>query len=385
MQHLQKTKLDKKTIRLIYFVLFCVIVSRILIYIGFLLWKEKNAMDIGFWEAMSRFDTSWYKSIIENGYNLEPMGGDRGDSANWAFFPLFPVIIKLLHYVIPVNYDMLAFILNSVFMIFFFILAVKYIKLTRNDNTQAVIYVILMAFGMYNFYFAVLYTEALFVLLLAAFFYCMEKRRYLLMGIAGALASATRNLGVMLVFAVAVHYLCDYFQNNSRFSVKSFFGNLFGNVRLVLGTALIPMGLFSYMLYLYIHVGDSMAFVHIQRAWGKDFINPLRVLFNSLTNINSFVFYLSLVSVWGIYCVWLLICNKRFTEAVMAVIFVFVPLAASVDAMPRYLIGSFLPLLSFTDGIGKWPRSKIIALCTFSIVFGGVCLWGWFASEAFVM
>lgn len=385
MQTLLKIKNDNKTYKLILFALLCVIASRILIYAGFLLWKDKNALDIGFWEAMSRFDTSWYKSIITDGYNLEPMGGDRGDSANWAFFPLFPLVIKLFHSIVPLNYDLLAFILNSVFIFFFFILAVKYIRLTRQDDLQAAVYVILMAFGMYNFYFAVLYTETLFILLLAAFFYCMEKKRYLWMGLAGALASATRNTGVMLVFAIAVHYLCGCFKKNGRFSLKTFWGDFFGNVRLVLGTALVPLGLFSYILYLYIHVGDSLAFVHIQRAWGKDFMNPLRVLFNSLTNVNSFVFYLSLASVWGIYCVWLLIWNKRWEEAVMAAIFVFIPLSASVDAMPRYLIGSFLPLLGFTDGMGKWPKSKVIALCTFSIVFGGICLWSWFASEAFVM
>lgn len=56
MQTFQRIKSDKKTYRLILFVLFCVIASRILIYAGFLFWKDKNSLDIGFWEAMSRFD-----------------------------------------------------------------------------------------------------------------------------------------------------------------------------------------------------------------------------------------------------------------------------------------------------------------------------------------
>lgn len=189
----------------------------------------------------------------------------------------------------------------------------------------------------------------------------------------------------MLVFPLAAHYLTEYFGSN-RFRLKTFFGNFFGNVRLVLGTVLIPFGFFSYMLHLYFRVGDSMAFVHIERAWGKgDLTNPFRVLWNSLVNVDSFVFYLSLWGVWGIYCAWLLLCSKRWAEFVMAFLVVMIPLAASVIGVPRYLIGCFVPLLGFTDGMGRWRKSQIFALCVFSFVLGEICLWGWFDSAAFVM
>lgn len=386
-----KINSDDKRIKSTYFIIFillCIILSRVLMYFSFLMWKERNGVDIGFWEALSRFDTTWYKSIIENGYDIEPVTGDRHDTANWAFFPLFPLIIRFVHYILPFNYDILAFIVNTIFLFLLLIIAVKYIMITRNDRTQIVVYTILITFGMCSFYFSILYTETLFMLLTAAFFYCMQKKKYLLMGVMGAMASATRNMGVMLVFAAAVNYIVEYItflKQDNRFSFRTLFGRFFGNVRLVLGVSLIPMGLFCYMGYLYFLTGDSLAFVHIQSAWGKEASNPIRVLFNSLTNVDSFVFYLSLAAVWGIYCVWLLIWNKRWAEAAMAFLFVFIPLSTSVDSIPRYIFGSFFPLLGFLDGIGKWQKSKIIALCAFSIIFGGICLWGWFGSEAFVM
>ena len=44
----------------------------------------------------------------------------------------------------------------------------------------------------------------------------------------------------------------------------------------------IPITL-AYMMHLYFKMGDSMAFVHIERPWGKaDISNPVRVLWNSL-------------------------------------------------------------------------------------------------------
>lgn len=366
-------------------VLILVIVSRVLIFLNFIFWSGRNSFDGNFFEAISIYDTGWYKTIIEDGYWPEPAGGDKGDAANWAFFPLYPMIIRGLHFVIPLNYDVLAFVVNSLFFVMALTLAVKYILLTRNDWVQAIVFVFLMAFGVYNFYFSILYTEAPFLFFVIAFFYCMERKHYLLMGLFGALASATRNLGIMLVFPLAAHYIEHYF-NNNKFHIKTFLGNFFGNVKLVLGTTLIPLGLFSYMLYLYFRVGDSMAFVHIERSWGKaDLTNPVRVLWNSLSNVDSFVFYLSLWGVWGIYCAWLLFCRKRWAEFTMAFLVIMIPLSASVIGVPRYLMGCFVPLLGFTDGMSKLPKSRIFALCVFSIVLGEICLLGWFGGAAFVM
>lgn len=367
------------------FILLCIFLSRLLIYEFFEYWASINQSDIGFWDALSKYDTSWYKTIIEEGYFKQPLLGDHQDAANWAFFPLYPLLMKISHYILPINYDILAFIINSIFLLLAMFFAIKYILLTRGDIVQAYVFVILMTFGVYNFYFSILYTESLFIFFVITFFYCLKCKKYLWMGIIGALASATRNMGVMLVFPVIVQFIEDYFKTN-KFSIKGFFINLFNNHKFILGIMMIPAGLFSYMLYLYLWVGDSMAFVHIQRAWGRgDISNPLRVLLNSLTNVNSFVFYLSIWSLWGIYCLWLLFNNKRWSELIMAVLFVFIPLSTSVDSMPRYLIGCFLPLLAFTDGLSKHPVYKTFALIVVSFIFGLICLNGWFNYEAFVM
>ena len=253
---------------LVFIVFAMVAVSRLLIYLNFLIWSGRNSFDGGFFDALSIYDTAWYKSIIGDGYWAEPRWGDQGDSANWAFFPFYPLLIRGIHAILPFDYDLLAFFVNSVFFAFALVLAVKYILFTREDWLHALVFVFLMAFGVYNFYFSLLYTEAPFLFFVIAFFYCMERKRYLWMGVAGAFASGTRNLGIMLVFPLAAHYLAEYFGSN-RFRLKTFFGNFFGNVRLVLGTVLIPFGFFSYMLHLYFRVGDSLAFVHIERSWGK--------------------------------------------------------------------------------------------------------------------
>lgn len=368
------------------FILLCVILSRFLIYITFCLWKQRTGQDISFFEAFSRFDTDWYKSIITEGYAVEPSAGDKLDSANWAFFPFMPMIIGLLHFVIPVNLDLLAFLLNSMFFTAALFIGFHYITEFHGNRQQAVIFILLMSFGVYNFYFSLLYTEALFFLLTASFFLAMKKKKYVLMGVIGAMASATRTIGIMLVFAVAIQYTMDFFHSEGPKTIQKYVMDFLGNIRLVLGTVLMPAGLFLYMLYLRILTGDTMAFVHIQIAWGKrESANPLRVLLNSLGNVDSFVFYLALWSLWGLYCIWMLAKKKHWAEAFVCMLFTVIPLSTSIIAMPRYLIGCFLPMLGFTGDVSEWSCDKKLLLIAGSFLFNFICLTAWFNGSGYVM
>lgn len=374
------------------FVVFCVIISRLLICLTFFLWRTHTGQEITFFEAFSRFDTSWYRSIITEGYSLEPNAGDKMDSANWAFFPLMPVIMRLIHFVIPINWDLLAFFVSSLFFAAALFIAFRYILQFHEKVEQAVIFTLLMSFGVYNFYFSLLYTEALFFFFVVLFFYAMRNKKYILMGIAGALASATRTIGIMLVFAIAVQYTVEFIQNRDCrrthiFAIiKNYITGFLGNIRLVIGTVLVPAGLFAYMLYLRIRTGDAMAFVHIQIAWGKrEVSNPVKILLDSLTNVDSAVFYLSLWALFGIYCIWVLLKKKHWSEAAVCTLFVMIPLSTSMIAMPRYLIGCFLPLLGFTEDVADWSLDKKVILMAGSFLFNFVCLIGWFNSAGYVM
>lgn len=369
----------------ILFVSIVILVSRLLMFAVYLFWQHRTGSPESFTEALFRFDASWYETIIKEGYFTEPALHDKGDAANWAFFPLFPILMRFFHEWTGMNLAMLGFLLNTFLFGVGLFLAFRYIIMEEARIAQAVLFVLFMGFGAYTFYFSAPYTESMFFLLLVGFFYALKQKRYLLMGVIGALASATRNLGVMLVFPVAIEYLDDFLHRDKK-TVSSFMRGIFGNIRLLTGTLLIPLGLFLYMTYLKVLTGDGLAFVHIQRAWGKNTgENPIRVLLQSLIHVDSFVFYLSLWSIWGIYCVWLLLKNKRWAEASMAALLVFIPLSTGVDSIPRYLIGGFLPLLGFCHDSHNWTFDKKLLLLFFSIFWNAVCLLAWFDRAGFVM
>lgn len=100
------------------------------------------------------------------------------------------------------------------------------------------------------------------------------------MGIFGAISSATRNTGVMLVFAIIPYVIVKYInqKGENKFSIKDLFFYVIKQPKLVFGTCLVPLGLFVFMLFLYFKTGDGLAFVHIQRAWGITDTNFLETI-----------------------------------------------------------------------------------------------------------
>lgn len=72
------------------------LVSRFEVYA--LAWLFNHHFDLGRGLAnlLCSWDCDWYLGIVKVGYQLQPEGHDAGDAANWAFFPLFPLLTRAL-------------------------------------------------------------------------------------------------------------------------------------------------------------------------------------------------------------------------------------------------------------------------------------------------
>lgn len=362
---------DKKY-NVILIIISLVVLSRLSMYLIYALGKgvlfQSNS---SFFNSFNIWDAGWYRSIIERGYNTHYTMNIDGQ-ANWAFFPLYPMIIKLIHLIIPVNINILGSIISTLFFIALLIMSYLYIIETRGNAKEGLFFVIIMTFGIYSFYFSVLYTESLYLFLLVTSLYFLHKRNYLLVGIFGALLSATRNMGVMLVFAVAVQYLYDYFKNNK--SIKKILSDTFKNTNLILGVSLIPLGLFLYMSHLWRLLGDPMAFSNVQIAWAKKISNPVTNLISAYSKGGGLAAsYLLLWVVFSFACIVWLIANKRYAESILGIIFILIPLSTGFQSLPRYIIGSFVYYLAFSDIVAvinkKFLNRLIIISFTLSEIF----------------
>jgi hypothetical protein len=200
------------------------------------------------------WDTEWYVDIARRGYAWKKAAG----TSPTAFFPLYPLLIRLGVLVTHRSYGVVALGLSNLS----FLAALLYLwRLTAWEiGSRAAGRTILYTatFPTALFFFAG-YTESLFLFLTVASFFHLRRRDWLLAGIFGALASATRVTGVLLFLPLAYEYA-----RSCNFSWRRLDPG-------VVSLALVPAGLLAFMLYLHWAVGDALAFSHSQHAWQKIF------------------------------------------------------------------------------------------------------------------
>src|SRR5574344_934464 len=305
-----------------------------------------QAVDGDIQSMFCQFDCGWFQSIADVGYDTYPHGLKTGHAANWAFLPGFPMAGYWVG-------DLLG-----------------------QDLETSRFGVWLLAFSPFSIYFIAPYTESSFLLFTLAVFLCAYRRRWLWVGVAGALMAATRNLGVMVVFPVVILALQAYgWRELLRFGDRTW--------RVLLALWVIPFALFSFMLYLHLHVGDGFAFKNIQLAWGRIFDNPFHYWLEGFET-GGRKYYLSVVSLLGWAMNGYLLYQRRYAEALFMLICTMVPIVTSTNAFPRYLFGLYPTMLVMALFVRNKPimRPLILAL---SALLAGYFTIAWVTAKFFVV
>ena len=223
--------------------------------------KEGQEIARGFLYLWARWDGGQYLAIATEGYDLNA-------PERTAFFPLFPLLIRLGAALggPPASWGVLVSLVATFFALcFLYRIAEKHWGLKVARAT-----VLTFAFFPTAFFLNAVYTEALFVALSAGSFWAANVRRDLLLaGVLGALAAATRNLGVLLIIPLGYEWL----RNRREFGWRG-----------ALGVGIVPVGLAGYMTFLWIRFGDPFITMAQQRLhWFRAPTNPLTTLKNAWT------------------------------------------------------------------------------------------------------
>lgn len=146
-----------------------------------------------------RWDSIHYLAIAEHGYAA---------AGNAPFFPLYPLLIRALGYLL--GSDPLAGIAIST--VSFAVALVLLHRLTELElgHRAADVTVLLVALAPLSFFFTAVYTESLFLALSIGAVYAARRERWALAATLGGLAAVTRVTGVLLVLPLAVMFLKEY-------------------------------------------------------------------------------------------------------------------------------------------------------------------------------
>ena len=219
----------------------------------------------GFLNYWAHWDGAWYTEIATKGY-------DARAPQSTAFFPAFPLILRVGAALGggPALWGVLISLVASVFALYFLygIAEKLWGKATARVATLA------FAFFPTAFFLNAPFTEALFVAFAAGAYWAVYVRRDLLLaGLLGALAAATRNLGVLLLIPLGYEWM----RSRREFGWRG-----------VWEMALVPAGLLGYVIFLWAHFGDPLIFARQQSVyWGRELASPLTTLENAWTDAGE--------------------------------------------------------------------------------------------------
>jgi Gpi18-like mannosyltransferase len=242
---------------------------------------EPAMVDVNARQAVAmhwRWDAVYYYNIAVGGYQVDALA---------AFFPLFPVLVRGLSFVLggfqlsepfPIQEAASAPLIAGIVVAHSaaFIAFVLLFVLTRDvtgDGATAERAVLYAAIYPWAYHYATPYTEGLFLAITAGAFLAMRRRQWLLAGVLVALASATRVTGVLLVIPLIIE-IARAWRSGTLSGRRSHSA--------AAGLLIAPLGLTAYIAYLWWRVGDPLAFIHAQAEWDRQRTFPLTTLYRGI-------------------------------------------------------------------------------------------------------
>lgn len=309
-------------------------------------------------QAIARGDASWYCAVSEEGYERQPF--DASVQRKWAFFPLYPIVLRIARTVTGECVGTGVFLSN----VFFFLALIFLHKLTLEwgfDSGTANRAIFYLAVYPTSYFFSLPFTESLFLLLTVCSFLAARRERWLLVGILGALASATRSGGVLLFPALALYSFLRY----RTWRPKE-----------MLPLLLMPMGLIAFMILLWNYTGNPLAFKDVQVAWGRQPRFFIFTLWEYLYNVRDVAFpwnpiALNFAAVLGALGGGLYLLKRReWVLSLYTFTMLLLPLStSSLQSVTRY-VSVIFPIFIALGILGSRPRVDHTIKVIFIVLFG---------------
>jgi len=206
-----------------------------------------------FWDTFARWDSGYFEGIARGGY--APLADGR---SNIAYFPVYPLLIRAVarlfgrqhaaFYISGIAIAWLSFVLAMVALYY-----LARLDLPPRRAARAVLLTMIFPFA---FFFGVAYSESTFLLFVVLAFYGFRTRHWLLGGLCGAIATATRVPGVMMLPALG--WLA---WRNAQPTVRD-------RASAAAGLVLAASGVGAYSLYIYQLTGHPFEWAATIERWG---------------------------------------------------------------------------------------------------------------------
>lgn len=236
--------------------------------------------------AACRWDCGWYMGIAKNGYseNAVTEGFKRLGQANWAFFPAYPMLVRVLSYITQLTYHTSGIILNYALWPLLIFLCLQNLNLKKIQISTTWFITLATLYPLNIWYFSQ-YSEPLYGVLLLSSIAFLKKNKVTLAALTCCGMSLARPTGFVMAIGLALWWLCH---NKNRNSIQD------GLLLVASG----GLGLSFFVLYLSGKMGDGFAFSHVQIAWGRELkLFPRHIVDNLYAHQHLTATYIALSAI----------------------------------------------------------------------------------------
>lgn len=339
--------------------------------------------------GFGNFDGVHYLRLAQDGYKAE---------FSQAFFPLYPLFIHIFN-VIPKNsfldirtyvdpgYFYTALILSNAFFLLALILFYKLIRIDFNQKVAFRSLILLIVFPT-SFYFGAVYTESLFLFLSLGALYFLRKNNFLVSGVFGALATATRIFGLLLLPVLLIEIFLKVKKKEIDLDSREF-------VKAIIGVLLAPFGILLYMLFLRINFENPLYFLTSQPSFGAGRYSGGLILLpqviyrylkifvtvpvTSQLFLNAFLEFSFTVII--LVCLLLFLKKMRISYFIFTLGCIILPtLTGTFSSMPRYALMSFLLLPLIVNAIKSYYKVLVVIFLAIGIILTSLFVRGYWVA-----
>ena len=160
----------------------------------------------GYWTIVTNWDGQWYRDIATHGYPADlPRDGTGHVTPNaWAFFPLFPLLVRLLMWMTSLNFEFVGSAVSVALGAAAMVVLFRLVKDALGTMSAAAATVLTCTFISAPVLQAA-YTESLALLLVSSCLLLLRRRRYVWTAGVIVLLALTRNVVLAMAPVILLH------------------------------------------------------------------------------------------------------------------------------------------------------------------------------------
>ncbi|HEY5120089.1 MAG TPA: mannosyltransferase family protein, partial [Acidimicrobiales bacterium] len=322
---------------------------------------DERVRHAGLVNHLSIWDGEWFLRAVANGWPSHlPMVDGHVSANTTAFFPVFPLVLRVLAAITGLSAAVVGLWVSALTGLSALI-AIGHLAREFTDQATAERAALLFAVAPGAFIFNLIYAEGILLTCVAVGLLALLRKRWVVAGLLGAVASATSPVGIVFVATCALTVALALVREREWRSLWAL--------------ALSPVGFAAWMAYLWVHTGTLMAWRLTERGGWQSYPSlayPVHILtkflFNPIspTMTGQILFAGTVVSILGV----VVIVKEHQPAPVLAYgIFsvVFFAVAAPVGLRPRFVMLAF-PLVIGAATRWNGRRFRLILLVSLTLL-----------------